>query len=86
MWLRYDRQTRIENSDWKTSWKMSECETEKGCVDNTKTDLRKKGYEHGRQLELAQDHVQWQAVALVGLKFRVPVILLVNKFHIKDKK
>jgi hypothetical protein len=55
MWLRYDRQMRIQNSGWKTSWKMSECETEKGWVANIMTDLSKKSYEHGRQLELPQD-------------------------------
>jgi len=85
MWLRYDRQMRIQNSGWKPSWKMSECETEKGWAANIMTDLSKKSYEHGRQLELPQNHVQWQAIVLVGLKFRVPIILLVNKFKLMTK-
>jgi hypothetical protein len=55
---------------------MSECETEKDG-----SDLSKKGYEHCRQLAVPQN-----AIALVGLKFRVSIILLVNKFQIKDKK
>jgi len=51
MRLRYDRQMSIQNSGWKTSRKMSECEIKKGWVDNIKTDLSKKSYEHGRQLD-----------------------------------
>jgi hypothetical protein len=49
------------------------------------TDLSKKSYEHGRQLELPQDHVQWQAIALEGLEFGVPIILLVKKFNQRQK-
>jgi hypothetical protein len=40
---------------------------------------------HGRWPDVSQDHVQWQALALVGLKFRVIIIQLVNKFKINDK-
>jgi hypothetical protein len=47
MWLRYDTQTKIQDSGWKTSQKMSE----KGWVENIMTDLSKKSYEHGRQLD-----------------------------------
>jgi len=51
MWLRCDRKMKIQNFGWKTSWKMSKYETKKGWVDNIKTDLSKKVYEHGRQLD-----------------------------------
>ena len=51
MWFRCDRKMRIQNSGWKTSWKISECGTKKGWVDNIKTDLSKKIYVHGRQLD-----------------------------------
>jgi hypothetical protein len=54
-------------------------------VDNIKIDLRERSYVHGRQLHVPQDHVQWHVLALVWLRFRVTIILLVSKFQTNDK-
>jgi hypothetical protein len=39
-------------------------------------DLRKMGWGDGRQMELAQDRVQWRALVLVALNLQAKVKLL----------
>jgi hypothetical protein len=51
----------LQNSDWETSWKLSNCETRKCREDNIRMDLRLTGYKDRRCMELTQDHVKWRA-------------------------
>jgi hypothetical protein len=39
--------------------------------DNIKMDLNEIGFEDGRWMKLAQDHVQWQALVLIALNLQV---------------
>jgi hypothetical protein len=47
-------------------------------MDTIKICLRDTGYEDGRWMELAQDHVQWQALVLAVLNLQVLLSELVN--------
>jgi hypothetical protein len=58
----------IKNLDGKVSWRVAAWKT-KDIESNFKINLRKAGGKNKRWKELAQDNVQWQALALASVVF-----------------
>jgi hypothetical protein len=61
----------IKSFDGKLSWTVAAWKT-KDTESNFKINLRKAGCKNKRQIELAKDNVQWQALAFGMLYFPVP--------------